>query len=303
MKMEVLKWPNHNFIYIANRLTCFWFLFLFCKTPKQRFQVTWHFEQIFLVQKIRMFCPFSNETSQRLLSGNVLLLRQRGHFFGGRERGARTSRRTRGWCHFLKGGRRTAVGRFESAVRRWTRNRLTHVAPRSTSSHTRGRRLTGGSNGVGWLEGGQCDQIGRFLKVLGNNFSLKSCPKIQWLFKAIWKSSLFSKNWSGFILWNIWLLLIPTSGHTDWSVTSRRGLSLSLPLCVVCPYKGIYFRQKWNEGRKQLVKPYKKIRLWLDFYFLGSSKQLPKFNSFLRTSDRFANWATTTVTKFNYSCT
>ena len=299
MKMEVLKWPNHNFIYTANRLTCFWFLFLFCKTPKQRFQVTWHFEQIFLVQKIRMFCPFSNETSQRLLSGNVLLLRQRGHFFGGRERGARTSRRTRGWCHFLEGGEE------DSCWTIWKRSEKMNAKSFNTCCSSLDIITHTGQTAdrVGWWGGGQCDQIGRFLKVLGNNFSLKSCPKIQWLFKAIWKSSLFSKNWSGFILWNIWLLLIPTSGHTDWSVTSRRGLSLSLPLCVVCPYKGIYFRQKWNEGRKQLVKPYKKIRLLLDFYFLGSSKQLPKFNSFLRTSDRFANWATTTVTKFNYSCT
>ena len=36
----------------------------------------------------------------------------------------------------------------------------------------------------------QCDQIGRFLKVLGNKFCFKSSPKYLVAFRLFWKTSL-----------------------------------------------------------------------------------------------------------------
>ena len=44
----------------------------------------------------------------------------------------------------------------------------------------------------------QCDQIGRFLKVLGNKLSLLSCPNICQLFGPLFSRSLLSKNYFGY---------------------------------------------------------------------------------------------------------
>ena len=65
--------------------------------------------------------------------------------------------------------------------------------------------------------GGQCDQIGRFLQVLGEKFSHKSSPNVQKLFGRIWKHQFLSKNCRGHFLghfWNFCLLFISASGHT-----------------------------------------------------------------------------------------
>ena len=50
----------------------------------------------------------------------------------------------------------------------------------------------------------QCDQIGRFLNVLGKKFSYKSSQNIWWLFGLFWTISFLKQN-----LW--WLL--PIFGH------------------------------------------------------------------------------------------
>ena len=57
----------------------------------------------------------------------------------------------------------------------------------------------------------QCDQIGRFSKVLGNKFACKSSPKHWWLFGPFWKASLNVKTavasiWATF--GNIWCQIL-----------------------------------------------------------------------------------------------
>ena len=79
------------------------------------------------------------------------------------------------------------------------------------------------------FEANLCDQIGRFLKVLGKIISYKSSPNIWWLFGLFRKTSLKSKHSYGYffgqLLDKFGLLLILTSGHTVL-VPPRYGLSL-----------------------------------------------------------------------------
>ena len=64
----------------------------------------------------------------------------------------------------------------------------------------------------------QCDQIGRFLKVLGNKVPCKSSHNILQQFWAIVKMALFTLNWCGYLfgqlLEKMGLLFTSTSGHT-----------------------------------------------------------------------------------------
>ena len=50
----------------------------------------------------------------------------------------------------------------------------------------------------------QCDQIGRFLKVLGNRKSSKRSPNDWQLFGLFWKTSLLCKNCISYFLGNFW---------------------------------------------------------------------------------------------------
>ena len=64
--------------------------------------------------------------------------------------------------------------------------------------------------GEGNVDGGQCDQIGRFLKVLGNILPFKSCPNILWRLGLFWKTyfwAVFEKVWTVFRsnIWSHWL--------------------------------------------------------------------------------------------------
>ena len=64
----------------------------------------------------------------------------------------------------------------------------------------------------------QCDQIGRFLKALGDKFSCKSSQKIGDRLGHIYQYFTFKSKllWLlfGQLLETLWLLFIPTSGHT-----------------------------------------------------------------------------------------
>ena len=48
----------------------------------------------------------------------------------------------------------------------------------------------------------QCDQIGRFLKVIGDKISIKSSPNYFSLLGLFWKTSLLCKNCYGYFLGN-----------------------------------------------------------------------------------------------------
>ena len=64
---------------------------------------------------------------------------------------------------------------------------------------------------------GKCDQIGQFLKVLGNKLSFISSPNICTLFGLLLSRPLFRKNCFGYLqgnYWKLWVTLIPTSAHT-----------------------------------------------------------------------------------------
>ena len=50
----------------------------------------------------------------------------------------------------------------------------------------------------------QCDQIGRFLKVLGNKVPCKSSPNIEQHFRLLWKMALVMLHWCGYFLGTFW---------------------------------------------------------------------------------------------------
>ena len=64
----------------------------------------------------------------------------------------------------------------------------------------------------------QYDQIGQFLKVLGNEFAYKCIPKTLVTFWAILKRSTLCKNCCGIYLGKFWkhlgYIFTPISGHT-----------------------------------------------------------------------------------------
>ena len=60
----------------------------------------------------------------------------------------------------------------------------------------------------------QFDQIGRFFKVLCNNFSYNTSPNIWQLFRQLCESLYFVKFLD--IYWNFWLTVNSTSGHTAY---------------------------------------------------------------------------------------
>ena len=99
---------------------------------------------------------------------------------------------------------------------------------------------------------GQCDQIGRFLKVFGDKFANKSGPKKIGDYWAILKRSSYVKNCSGFYLSNFWKqldnLLTPPSGHTEFVPFSFHRTSTILPFDFVFVSGTILnnlFRFKW----------------------------------------------------------
>ena len=54
---------------------------------------------------------------------------------------------------------------------------------------------------------GQCDQIGQFLKSLGDKFSLKSSQNLWKLFGLQWKASYCSENYRGSFWGKFWKIL------------------------------------------------------------------------------------------------
>ena len=57
------------------------------------------------------------------------------------------------------------------------------------------------------LEPSQCDQIGRFLKVLGDDFSYKSSPNVCWLFEFFWMHQFSCIYWFGYFLCKFRIIL------------------------------------------------------------------------------------------------
>ena len=53
----------------------------------------------------------------------------------------------------------------------------------------------------------QCDQIGRFLKGIGDKFSNKSRPHVCWLFGLLWKHPFSFINCCSYFLANFWKFL------------------------------------------------------------------------------------------------
>ena len=62
----------------------------------------------------------------------------------------------------------------------------------------------------------QCDQIGRFSKVLGEIFCFKSSPNVQWLLGYFEKHPFWDQNWFGNILDNFWKIWA-TFNFSIWS--------------------------------------------------------------------------------------
>ena len=85
----------------------------------------------------------------------------------------------------------------------------------------------------------QCDQIGRFMKVLGNKFAHKSSPKILSTFELYWKRISKCKNCCGIYLGNFWkhlgYIFTPISGHSGPDQRRRHTLAI-LGLFCYCGY-------------------------------------------------------------------
>ena len=90
----------------------------------------------------------------------------------------------------------------------------------------------------------QCDQIGRFLKVLDVKFSYKSCLNICWVFdyfeKVIFElTTAVITYWAPFEI--IGRLLILTSDHTAHLLVSSFLVLLNFDLKLFLLFKMIYF--------------------------------------------------------------
>ena len=63
----------------------------------------------------------------------------------------------------------------------------------------------------------QCDQIGRYLNVLGEMFLIKGGPNVRWIFGPKWKATILMLNYFGYF-WatfgKIWFLFNLASGHS-----------------------------------------------------------------------------------------
>ena len=96
----------------------------------------------------------------------------------------------------------------------------------------------------------QCDQIGRFLKILWDSFSHKSSPIFGKLLGCFKKHRLLSNNRRGYFLNNllnkIRLLFIPISGHTAWKLVR----------VSECAFE---WEKLWNESRER-------VREWAPSY-------------------------------------
>ena len=90
-----------------------------------------------------------------------------------------------------------------------------------------------------------CDQIGRFLKVLGCKFSYKVAQLFWQLARLLWNTSIFSKNCCGSLLDNYWKNLSTFNSSIwshcrqcselrrkkDWGATIAQWICLRLPSC------------------------------------------------------------------------
>ena len=84
----------------------------------------------------------------------------------------------------------------------------------------------------------QCDQIGLFMKVLGDKFSYKSSRKIWWLLASCEKIKTSGKKYFWSTFEKIGLLWIPSSGHTASQTSStfisEKQQSKSKQLTLLC---------------------------------------------------------------------
>ena len=111
--------------------------------------------------------------------------------------------------------------------------------------------------------GYHCDQIGRFLKVLGNKFAYKSSPKHYWFFELFWKWSLYVITAVAFIraiFENICTTIFtPISGHTASYVITPKSPALKGPPVSINPWlkyqllRCIFFLE-WIGERERPVK-------------------------------------------------
>ena len=109
----------------------------------------------------------------------------------------------------------------------------------------------------------QCDQIGRFLKVLGNKVPCKSSPNIEQHFRLLWKMALVMLHWCGYFLGTFWwklgyFLLQHLVTHTClftlafWLNTSQRIFTVKGSITVqMTSYLTVLYSTK--EGIKHLL--------------------------------------------------
>ena len=104
----------------------------------------------------------------------------------------------------------------------------------------------------------QCDQIGQFFKVLGNNFAYKSSQKRLVTFWAISKRIILWKNCFFYYLGNFWkhlgYPLTPTSGHTAFNV-ELKWLSI---------FQGLGYWNVWKPPMGPQVQPNPVKVKWYD---------------------------------------
>ena len=109
----------------------------------------------------------------------------------------------------------------------WMNGHLSLVTPRpceATASLREKGRESGKEDSIGAcavskVEWDQCDQIGRFYKVFGNNFPIESSPNIfnflcYFLVRHSCRKNSLVTIWAP--IGKFGLFLIPASGHTEW---------------------------------------------------------------------------------------
>ena len=111
----------------------------------------------------------------------------------------------------------------------------------------------------------QCDQIGRFSKVLGDIVSIKSSPNAWWIFGLKWKATLRLLNYCDYFLGIFWKILgysliqyLDTLTATDdrrWQFRRSKKITQvshrKRRRCYCFPLRGIRSRRSCQNGRRQ----------------------------------------------------
>ena len=134
-----------------------------------------------------------------------------------------------------------------------------------------------------------CDQIGRFLEILGHKLYNKSSPNVWWLFGQLWNPLLFKSNWKRYILGNFWknlgyflcqhlVTLFPCCVRRETSMRARGFVTSEIVRLLRARSKFLKDTKLWSVRRLTSLAPSTIWNLVLAVYFLAQNANNSKKN-------------------------